>query len=94
MSIRLQLSAALLVLSACAAIETENREVREIPDGFYAGYKYFLRTQTVSGSQGQYERTSVVYKGFSRTCIKDSPEDCEKAARLLIDECEESFACI
>lgn len=94
MSIRLIAGAVLIALTACATVVDENSEVREIPDGFYAGYKYLLRTQTVSGSQGPYERTSVVYKGFSRVCIKNSPKDCEKAARALIEECDESFTCI
>jgi len=94
MSIRLMVGAVLVALSACTTIENETGEVREIPDGFYAGYQYLVRTQTVSGSQGSYERTSVVYKGLSRTCIKDSPEDCEKTARALIEECDDSFACI
>ena len=94
MSIRLMAGAVLIALTACATVIDENNEVREIPDGFYSGYKYLLRTQTVSGSQGPYERTSVVYKGFSRVCIRDSPKDCEKAARALIEECDDSFTCI
>lgn len=94
MSIRLTIGAVLIALSACATIENEQTEVKELPDGFYAGTQYLLRTQTVNGSQGQFERTSVVYKGRSRVCIKDSPRDCELAARALIDACESSFFCL
>lgn len=94
MSIRLIVCAALISLSACATVIDETSEVRELPDGFFAGYKYFVRTQTLSGAQGEYERTSVVYRSVSRVCIKDSPKDCEKAARLLIEECDASLTCI
>ena len=94
MSVWLRACTALIVLGACATIENETSEVKVLPDGFYAGTQYFLRTQTVSGAEGQFERTSVVYKGRSRLCIKDSPMDCEKAARALIDECNESFFCL
>ncbi len=97
MSIRVLAGAALIALSACATggqIENEVREVRELPDGFYAGTKYIVRTQTLSGPQGTYDRTSVVFRGFSRPCILDSPLDCEKTARAMIEECDESFGCI
>jgi len=85
---------ALIILAACATIEGETREVRELSEGYYAGTQYVLRTQLVSGSQGQYERTSVWYNGRSRVCIKDSPKDCELAARVVIEECNEIFFCI
>ena len=97
MSIRSLAGAALITLSACAAggqIENEVREVREIPDGFYAGTQYIVRTQTIAGANGTFDRTSVVFRGFSRTCILDSPLDCEKTARAIIEACDESFTCI
>lgn len=96
MSIRVLAGAALIVLSGCATapVENEVREVREIPDGFYAGTKYIVRTQTLSGPQGTYDRTSVVFRGVSRTCIIDSPQDCEKAARALIEDCDDAPFCI
>ena len=85
---------ALLAMTACAQVQNETGEVRELPDGFYAGTKYIVRTQTVAGRNGPVERTSVVFRGISRTCIKDSPGDCEKAARALIEECADSAFCI
>lgn len=100
MSIRVVAAAALVALSACAAggpggqIQKETREVREIPDGFHAGIKYVVRTQTIAGPNGTYDRTSVVFRGISRTCILDSPQDCEKTARWLIEDCDEAFNCI
>lgn len=94
MSTWLKAGVMLIILGACATIEDEQSEVRELPDGYYVGTQYLLRTQTISGSQGQFERTTVLYKGRSRVCIKDSPKDCEKAARALIDECNAAFLCI
>lgn len=85
---------ALLTLAACATVEDQTGEVKVLPDGFYAGTRYIQRTQVISGPQGPYERTSVVFRSVSRVCNPDSPNDCEKAARALIDECGDSSFCI
>lgn len=94
MSIRMIAGAALIAVAACAEVQETTGEVREIPDGFFAGYKYVVRTQTLTGPQGPYERTVVQFRGFTRPCILDSPDDCEKAARALIEECADSAFCI
>ena len=85
---------AFLALAACAEVQSETGEVKVLPDGFYAGTQYIQRTQVFDRGNGPVERTSVVFRGISRTCIKDSPQDCEKAARALIEECAESAFCI
>ncbi|MDW3180965.1 MAG: hypothetical protein R8F89_03055 [Roseobacter sp.] len=45
-----------------------------------------MRTRLIEGPNGPYDQTSVVYRGIARTCILDSPNDCEVTARSLIDE--------
>ena len=81
--------AALLALSACATVATETRTPATLEDGFFAGERYEVRTRLIEGPSGDYEQTSVVYRGLSRTCIPDSGDDCERAARALIEEYDE-----
>jgi hypothetical protein len=88
------LLAAVLMMSACATVSNETRTTAFIEDGFYQGIEYQVRTQFIEGPEGSYERTSVVYRGVSRTCILDSPGDCESKAERLIEECDESFFCV
>ncbi|MCV3272591.1 hypothetical protein [Roseobacter sinensis] len=80
---------ALLALTACASVATETRTPATLQDGFFAGERYEIRTRLIEGPEGNYEQTSVVYRGLSRTCIPDSPQDCERAARGLIEEYDE-----
>ena len=78
-----------LLLAACATVVDEKRSVAVVEDGFYGGYQYEIRQRLIEGPNGTYEQTSVVYKGFSRTCILNSPNDCESAAENLIEAYEE-----
>jgi hypothetical protein len=84
-------AAATLSISACATIENESSTTAVLSSGFNAGERYQIRTRTMSGPNGSFQQTSVVYKGISRVCIPDSPGDCEKAARLLIDNYDDAF---
>ena len=81
---------ALATLAACATVEGETRTTAVVQDGFYKGEVYQVRTQTLNGAQGEFERSSVVYRGFSRVCRANSPGDCEKAAVSLIEEIDEA----
>lgn len=94
MKTNIYLLAAVLMMSACATVSNETRTIAFIEDGFYQGIEYQVRTQFIEGPEGSYERTSVVYRGVSRTCILDSPGDCESKAERLIEECDESFFCV
>jgi hypothetical protein len=91
---KIHLLACVSLISACAAVSNETRTTAVIEDGFYQGTEYQIRTQLIEGPEGSYERTSVVYRGVSRTCILDSPGDCESKAERLIEECDESFFCV
>jgi len=84
-------AAALLCGCAVPKVLEETRETVVIPEGYYKGEQYVLRTRLMEGPRGTFEHTSVVYRGISRTCIKDSPRDCEFAARNLIDARRDSF---
>ncbi len=83
--------AGLMLLTACATVATETRTPATLQDGFFAGQRYEIRTRLIEAPEGNYEQTSVVYRGISRTCIPDSPRDCERAARGLIEEYDESL---
>ena len=72
--------AAALALAGCTTIIDE----RNAP-GVYNGERYEIRTRMLEGPNGPYESSSVVYKGITQVCRIDSPGDCEKAARYLID---------
>lgn len=87
---------ALLLASACAATTIVDEQVTEafVEDGYYGGYRYFVRTRTLQGVNGTYEQSSVVYRGLSRQCIPTSPNDCESKAERLIEACDESAFCI
>lgn len=89
MSLKFIAPVSLVVLTACASVATETRTPATLEDGFFAGERYEVRTRLIEGPQGDYEQTSVVYRGLSRTCIPDSPNDCERAARGLIEEYDE-----
>lgn len=91
---KLYLTATVLLMSACTKVSNETRTTAFIEDGFYQGIQYEVRTQVIEGPEGSYERTSVIYRGVSRTCILDSPGDCESKAERLIEECDESFFCV
>lgn len=80
--------ATVLAMSACtsATVIDETRTVAVVETGFNAGERYEIRNRTLEGPNGRYEQTSVVYRGFARNCIRDSPNDCESKARNLIDE--------
>jgi hypothetical protein len=45
------------------------------------GRDYDLRTRTVSGASGAFVQHSVLAYGTWRTCLPDSPGDCEAAVR-------------
>jgi hypothetical protein len=79
------LIAAAIGLGACGTVQNESNQTAVLQSGFNAGERYTLRTRTYSGPNGSFEQTSVVYRGISRTCLPDSPGDCEKKARALID---------
>jgi len=83
--------AAALLLGACTTVTNETRTPAVVQDGFYAGERYEIRQQQVEGPNGPYERTSVVYRGVARGCIKDSPKDCEVTAKALIEAYDESL---
>lgn len=91
MSAKYLLVAGAVFLSACASVTTENRTAAEVQVGFYEGEQYEVRTRQFQGATGPFEQTSVVYRGFTKTCIPDSPDDCERAARLLIEQVDEQF---
>lgn len=76
---------AALALGGCATVLDERTTTAVIPDGFNAGERYTIRTRTLQGPQGVYEQTSVVYRGVTALCRIDSPNDCELAARNLVD---------
>lgn len=90
MSLRMMPIAATMMLSACATISEETRTPAVLEGGFYGGERYELRTRLLEGPNGTYSQTSVVYRGLARTCILDSPNDCELKARNLIDEYNET----
>ena len=81
---------AVLALTGCATVQNETRTPAVISGGFYDGERYEIRKQLIDGPQGTYEKTSVVYRGFSRSCIPDSPNDCESKAERLIESVDES----
>lgn len=85
-NLRYLMAAALLGAAACAPIVDERRTTAVLPNGYYAGERYEVITQTVQGRNGPYERTRVQYWGRSEPCRVNSPGDCEKAARRLIDQ--------
>lgn len=83
--------AAAVMLTACATVTNETRTPQVLQTGFYAGERYELRQRTIEGRNGPYQQTSVVYRGYTRICLIDSPRDCELAALNLIDEVNETF---
>ena len=80
-----------LTLGACTTITNETSTTAVLEEGFNAGQRYEIRQRTLQGKDGSYMQTSVVYRGFAKTCIIDSPNDCESAARALIDQIEDSI---
>ena len=91
MPVKIILIAAALLLSGCATVSDETRIPAVLERGFYAGERYEIRRRVIDGPNGTYEQTSVVYKGVARTCIYDSPNDCEYAAERLIEEYNDMF---
>lgn len=85
MRLRYILPAGLILLGACATVLDERRTTAVISEGFFRGEPYDVVTQTVQGRSGTFERTRVVYRGRTATCIIDSGRDCEFAARRLMD---------
>jgi hypothetical protein len=80
------ISGCLLALGACGNVIDEQRTTAVLPDGYYKGERYEIVTQTVQGRNGTYDRTRVQYWGRTEVCRIESPRDCEKAARRLIDQ--------
>ncbi|MFK7882051.1 hypothetical protein [Roseobacter sp.] len=89
MSLKTLSISAAFILSACANVVEETRTQAVLDGGFFDGEPYEIRTRLMEGPNGTYEQTRVVYKGFARTCIRDSPNDCESKARNLINEYDE-----
>ncbi|CAN0461001.1 unnamed protein product, partial [Ectocarpus fasciculatus] len=83
MTLRFFTVTAALMLGACATVREETRTSAVLEGGFYGGERYELRTRLIEGPTGTYSQTSVVYKGLVKTCILDSPNDCESKARNL-----------
>ena len=84
MKLKIVTVTAVLLLSGCATVSDETRIPAVLERGFYAGERYEIRRRVIHGPNGTYQQTSVVYKGLARTCIYDSPNDCEYAAERLI----------
>ena len=80
-----------LLLGACATVSNETRTQAVLETGLNAGERYEIRTRLLEGPNGSFEQTSVVYRGYSKTCRIDSPNDCKLAARQLIEEYDELF---
>jgi len=78
--------ACLSMLWACGPVLEETRTTKQLTSGYYAGESYDLVTRVIDGPNGPYKQTRVVYWNRSAPCILDSPGDCEKAARRMIDE--------
>ena len=91
MPLKIIMIAAALLLSGCATVSNETRTPAVLKSGFYAGERYEIRRRLIDGPSGTFEQTSVVYKGQARTCIFDSPNDCEYAAERLIEEYDDMF---
>lgn len=85
------LMAIALLVSACTTVSNETRTVAFVEGGFYDGERYEIRQRLVDGPTGTFEQTSVVYRGLSRPCILDSPNDCSSAAEALIEAYDETF---
>ena len=77
---------AVLLLAACGEVVDERRTTAVLDSGYYAGERYDIVTRTIEGRNGTFDQTRVQYWGRSAPCILDSPGDCEKAARRLIDQ--------
>jgi hypothetical protein len=75
----------MVALAGCGEVTDVRTETRQLEKGF-GGHTYQLRTITVQRADGPEEITSVVYRGRSRLCLPDSPNDCESKAYWLIDE--------
>ncbi|MEE4187101.1 MAG: hypothetical protein V2I76_01460 [Roseobacter sp.] len=80
-----------VVLGACTTVSDETRTEAFVEGGLYDGERYEIRQRFVEGPTGEFQQTSVVYRGFARTCIADSPNDCALAAESLIEEYDEEF---
>ncbi|MGC3937584.1 hypothetical protein ACOTTU_07220 [Roseobacter sp. EG26] len=78
-----------LALSACTTIDNETRTQKVLEGGLNDGQRYELRTREMAGPNGSFTQTRVVYRGLARTCVLDSPGDCESVARNLIDKYDE-----
>ena len=76
MKLRLILVTTALFLSACATAQNENFSTINLN-----GRDYELRTRTMSGASGSFVQNSVLAHGTWRTCLPDSPGDCEAAVR-------------
>jgi hypothetical protein len=85
------IAALMLICAGCAPVLDVRSEARQLDRGFYSGETYQLRTVTVQRADGPEEITSVVYRGNSRVCLPDSPNDCESKAYWLIDEIKSGF---
>lgn len=85
MTWKMILPAAAIALSACATIVDEQTTETSLQRGINAGERYTIRQRTLEGPQGRYEQTTVVYRGVSSVCRIDSPNDCERAAEVLIN---------
>lgn len=91
MSLKFIIPISAVVLTACSTVTDESRSSAFLEQGYYEGQRYEIRQRFIEGPAGSYEQTSVVYRGQARTCILDSPGDCELKAQKLIEEYEESF---
>lgn len=75
----------LLALGGCTTVVDEKRINAVIQSGFHMGQPYVIRIRTLQGPQGTFEQTSVVFRGISAVCRRDSPGDCERAAERIVD---------
>lgn len=91
MTFKVLLTASAVLLAACSTVTDETRSSAVLERGFFAGQQYEVRQRLIEGPSGNYEQTSVVYRGLSRTCNPDSPRDCELKAQKLIEDYEESI---
>lgn len=91
MTVKKYVVLAILALGACANVLDETVTPAVLEGGFYGGESYEVRSRLLEGPKGTYRQTRVVYRGVARTCILDSPNDCESKARNLIDAYHEAI---
>ena len=77
----LLLGTLMLAVSACSSVVSESYGSIVVD-----GDTYDVRNRVIEGPEGSYTQTSVIVASVPRTCLPQSPGDCEAAVRRALND--------